>query len=67
VRKLVKDEPGVIKVRLGRKKAHTIYSVPASAAERIHTLGESALKRVGDSPLGRKVGDAPKYTPARQE
>ena len=37
VRKLVKDEPGVVKVRLGRKKAHTIYSVPASAAERIHT------------------------------
>jgi hypothetical protein len=24
VRKLVKDEPGVIKIRLGRKKAHTI-------------------------------------------
>ena len=37
VRKLVKDEPGVVKVRLGSKKAHTIYSVPASAAERIHT------------------------------
>jgi hypothetical protein len=25
---LVKDERGVIKIRLGRKKAHTIYSVP---------------------------------------
>jgi hypothetical protein len=37
VRKLVKDDPGVIKIRLGRKKAHTIYSVPASAAHRIHT------------------------------
>jgi len=37
VRKLVKDEPGVIRVRLGRKKAHTIYSVPESAASRIHT------------------------------
>jgi hypothetical protein len=37
VRKLVKDEPGVIKIRLGRKKAHTIYSVPESAAARIHT------------------------------
>lgn len=37
VRKLVKDEPGVIKIRLGRKKAHTIYSVPESAAQRIHT------------------------------
>jgi hypothetical protein len=37
VRKLVKDEPDVIRIRLGHKKAHTIYSVPASAAERIHT------------------------------
>jgi hypothetical protein len=37
VRLLVKDEVGVIKVRLGRKKAHTIYSVPESVAKRIHT------------------------------
>jgi hypothetical protein len=37
VRKLVKDEPDVIKVRLGRKKSHTIYSIPASTAARIHT------------------------------
>ena len=37
VRLLVKDEQGVIRVRLGRKKAHTIYSVPESVAERIHT------------------------------
>jgi hypothetical protein len=37
VRLLVKDEPGVIRIRLGRKKAHTIYSVPESVAERIHT------------------------------
>lgn len=37
VRTLVKDDPGVIKVRLGRKKAHTTYSVPESAAQRIHT------------------------------
>jgi hypothetical protein len=37
VRKLVKDDPGVIKIRMGRKKAHTVYSVPESAAERIHT------------------------------
>src|SRR5580765_6009525 len=28
VRLLVKDERGVVKIRLGRKKAHTIYSVP---------------------------------------
>ncbi len=37
VRKLVKDDPGVIKVRMGRKKAHTVYSIPESAASRIHT------------------------------
>jgi hypothetical protein len=37
VRKLVKDDPGVIKIRMGRRKAHTIYSVPESAALRIHT------------------------------
>jgi RNA-binding protein YhbY len=37
VRLLVKDEPDVIKVRFGRKKSHTTYSVPASVATRIHT------------------------------
>jgi hypothetical protein len=37
VRLLVKDEDGVIKVRLGRKRAQTIYSVPESVAKRIHT------------------------------
>jgi hypothetical protein len=37
VRKLVKDDPGVIKIKMGRKKAHTVYSVPASVACRIHT------------------------------
>jgi hypothetical protein len=37
VRKLVKDDPGVIKIRMGRKRVHTIYSVPESAARRIHT------------------------------
>lgn len=37
VRNLVKDDPDVIKIRLGRKKAHTIYGVPESAARRIHT------------------------------
>src|SRR2546426_4873595 len=37
IRLLVKDERGVMKIRLGRKKAHTVYSVPESAAVRIHT------------------------------
>jgi hypothetical protein len=37
VRKLIMNEPGVIKIRLGRRKAHTMYSVPESVAERVHT------------------------------
>jgi hypothetical protein len=37
VRRLVKDDPGLIKIRMGRKKAHTFYSVPHFAAQRIHT------------------------------
>jgi hypothetical protein len=37
VRKLCMEEPGVIKIRLGKKKAHTTYSVPESVARRIHT------------------------------
>ena len=37
VRRLVKDDPGVIKIRMGRKKCHTLYSIPESAVRRIHT------------------------------
>lgn len=37
VRLLIKDERDVVKVRLGRKQANTIYSVPESVAARIHT------------------------------
>ncbi len=37
VRQIVKDEPDVLKIRMGRKKAHTVYSVPESVAQRIHT------------------------------
>jgi hypothetical protein len=36
IRKMVCHEPGVIKVRLGRKRSHTTYSVPESVATRIH-------------------------------
>ena len=43
VRLLVKDERGVIRIRHGRKKAHTIYSVPESVAVRIHTPAEQPL------------------------
>ena len=37
VRLLVNDYPGVVKVRMGRKKSHTTYSVPESVAAKIHT------------------------------
>ena len=37
VRLLVKDEPSVVKVRLGARKALTRYSVPESVARRVHT------------------------------
>lgn len=37
VRKLVKDDPGVVKIRMGLKRTHTVYSIPESAARRIHT------------------------------
>jgi hypothetical protein len=37
VRRLVKDDPGVVKIRQGRQKAHTTYSIPESAVRRIHT------------------------------
>lgn len=37
VRLLVKDEPGVIKVRMGSCKSMTRYSVPESVARRVHT------------------------------
>jgi len=37
VRMLVKDEPGVLKIRLGQKKTLTRYSVPESVARRVHT------------------------------
>jgi hypothetical protein len=37
IRKLIQHEPGVVKLRMGRKKTNTHYSVPQSVAERIHT------------------------------
>jgi len=43
IRQLVKDEPGVVKVRRGRKAAHTSYSVPESVAISIYArLGGEA-------------------------
>jgi hypothetical protein len=37
IRQLVKDDPGVVKIRNGRKAAHTTYRVPESAVRRIHS------------------------------
>jgi hypothetical protein len=37
IRLLVKDEPDVIRIQLGRKRTMCRYSVPASVARRIHT------------------------------
>jgi hypothetical protein len=37
IRLLVKDEPGVLKIRMGRRKALTRYSIPESVARRVHT------------------------------
>lgn len=37
VRLLIKDEPGVVKIRLGMRKSMTRYSVPESIAKRVHT------------------------------
>jgi hypothetical protein len=37
VRLLVKDEPGVLKIRMGLRKVMTRYSVPESVARRVHT------------------------------
>ena len=37
IRLLVKDEPDVLKLSLGRRKVLTRFSIPESVARRIHT------------------------------
>ena len=37
VRQLVRQEPGVLKLGMGKKRENTTYSVPESVARRIHT------------------------------
>jgi hypothetical protein len=37
VRLLIKDEPGVVKIRLGLRRSMTRYSIPESVARRVHT------------------------------
>jgi DNA-binding transcriptional regulator LsrR (DeoR family) len=44
VRKLVKDERDVVRVRLGRKKSNTTYLIPRSVAVRIHTRLTNSTK-----------------------
>ncbi len=47
VRLLVKNEPGVVRIRMGRSKAMTRYSIPESVARRVHTrLFNPAAKNV---------------------
>jgi hypothetical protein len=54
VRLLVKDEPGVIKIRLGRKRSQTLYAVPASVAARIHTRLSTLQPKAGK--VGQRGG-----------
>lgn len=42
VRQLVKDEPDVLRIRNGRKQAHTRYSIPESVAKRIYLRLQNA-------------------------
>jgi hypothetical protein len=35
-RRLVKDEPGVLRIKIGPKKAHALYLLPESVARRIY-------------------------------
>jgi len=35
-RRLVKDEPDVLKIKIGPEKAHTLYSIPESVARQIY-------------------------------
>jgi len=36
LRLIFASEPGVVKIRMGRKRKNTTYSIPASVAERVH-------------------------------
>lgn len=42
VRRIVIDEPDVVKIRMGKKQAYTTYSIPESVARRIHIRLTSA-------------------------
>ena len=36
LRVIFAHEPGVVKIRMGRKQKHTTYLIPASVAARVH-------------------------------
>jgi hypothetical protein len=36
-RLLIRSEKGVLKIRIGKKRAHTMYSIPESVLVRLHT------------------------------
>jgi len=36
LRVIFMQEPGVVRIRMGRKKSHCTYLIPASVAERVH-------------------------------
>jgi hypothetical protein len=67
VRKLVKDDPGVIRIRQGRKKAHTTYSVPESAARRIHTRLLNIVQLRTNESLASSAGWAQNTVQRRAE
>lgn len=48
VRLLVKDEPGVLKIRHGRRRAQTTYAVPESVVVRIHTRLTQATRMLSE-------------------
>ena len=37
LRKVFAIEPGVLRIRMGRKRSHTTYAIPESIARRVHT------------------------------
>jgi hypothetical protein len=37
IRLIFAHEPGVVRIKRGKKRSHTTYSIPASVAARVHT------------------------------
>jgi hypothetical protein len=56
IRLLVKDEPGVVRVRMGSCKSMTRYSVPESVARRVHTRLFNPRKLALSNSFGERDG-----------